>query len=91
MRASKLAAKKYKRVYEYFPNLAILTKSAILVEIQVIYGHASVGDKPLGETVTNFTILVLLEAPNVVSMTKVFLRAAITTSQSMIISATVRH
>ena len=45
MRVSKPAAEKYKRVCEDFPNLAILTKTATPVEIQLTFGHAAVGNK----------------------------------------------
>ena len=34
VRAKELAAGKYKRFYEYFPNLAILTKSATPSKVQ---------------------------------------------------------
>ena len=51
MRASKPDAKKYKKVCEDLPNLAILTKSATPSEVQLTLGHAAVGNKFLGEYV----------------------------------------
>ena len=54
MRVSKTVAKKYKRVYEDFPNLAILTKSAMPDEIQLTFVHMDVGEKYLGESVVDY-------------------------------------
>ena len=54
MGASEPAAEKYKRVYEDFPNLAILTKSATPGKIQLTFGHVNVGNKSLGESVVVF-------------------------------------
>ena len=48
MHTSELAAEKYKKVCEDFPNLAILTNSATPGEVQLTFGHAAVGNKFLG-------------------------------------------
>ena len=48
MRASKPAVKKYKRVCEDFPNIAILTKSAMPGDIWLTLGHAAIENKSLG-------------------------------------------
>ena len=47
MRASEPATEKYKNVYEYFPNLDILTKNSMSGEVQLKFGHATVGNKSL--------------------------------------------
>ena len=47
MFTSKPAGKKIKHVWDYFPNLAILTKSAIPGNLQPIFVHVSVGKKSL--------------------------------------------
>ena len=52
MRSDVLAGANFKSVCAYFPNLAILAKSAIPKKIQVTFGHAHVGNNSLGETVT---------------------------------------
>ena len=59
---------KFKRVRTDSPNLAVLTKITTPGEIQATYAYASVGNKPLGETVTAFSLAVSLEAPTVVSI-----------------------
>ena len=48
--------------------MVVLSKSATHGDIQVMYAHASVGNKSLGEMVTAFARAVPLEAPNVVSI-----------------------
>ena len=68
MRVSKPAAKKYKRVYEDFPNLAILTKSATQGKIHLTFGHAVVGNKYLGESVVAFSLAVYLSSSSVISL-----------------------
>ena len=65
MRASKPAAKKYKRVCEYFPNIAILTKSATPGEIQLTFGHTAFGNKSLGKSVVDFALTGDLISPSV--------------------------
>ena len=47
MRAIEPASENYKRVSENFPNLAILTKSAMPDKIQLTFGHATVGKNSL--------------------------------------------
>ena len=68
MRASEPAAKKYKWVLEDFPNLAILTKSATLDEVQLTFGHTTIGNKSLGESVVAFTLARNLASPSLVSI-----------------------
>ena len=58
----------FKRVCVDFPNPAILAKSATPGELQVVYVHASIGNKALGETVTAFALAGSLEAPTMVSI-----------------------
>ena len=53
MRASEPAKKKYKKVCEDFPNLAILTKSATTSKVQFNFGHATVRNKYLEESVVS--------------------------------------
>ena len=45
MCSSEPDANKFKNVCKDFPNLDILTKSSTLGEIQLKFGHASVGNK----------------------------------------------
>ena len=65
MHASKLAAKKYKKVCKDFPNLAILTKSAKPDEVQLTFGHRTVGNNSLGESVVVFDLAGYLDSPSV--------------------------
>ena len=69
MRASDLDAENYKRVCGDFPNLAILTKSAMPVEVQLTFGHATVENKSLGGSIVDFALAVDLILPSVVSLT----------------------
>ena len=59
---------KFKHVCTDFPNLTILTKSAMSGEIQATFCHTSVGNKYLGETVTNFILSEYPEYLKVVSI-----------------------
>ena len=68
VRASEQAAEKYKRVCEDFPNLAILTKSSTLGKIQLMFGHAVVGNKSLGEYVVALYLAGDLSSPSVISL-----------------------
>ena len=68
MRASKLAAEKFKRVCEDFPNLTILTKSATPGDIQLTFGHVAVGNKSLGKSVVAFALVGDLSSPSVISL-----------------------
>ena len=52
----------------FFPNVAILTKSATPGEVQLTFAHASVGKKSLGESVTALNLAESLEAPIVISI-----------------------
>ena len=65
MRTSEPAGEKFKHICKNFPNLAILTKSATLGNVQLTLVHASVGKTPLGESVTAFAQAGSLEAPTV--------------------------
>ena len=67
MRASKPATKKYKNVCENFPNLGILTKSSMPVEVQLTFGHATIGNKSLGESIQVFALAGNLGSPSVIS------------------------
>ena len=62
------AAKKEKEVFEDFPNLAILTKSTTLDKFQLTFGHATVGNNSLGESVFDFFLAENLDSPSVVSI-----------------------
>ena len=68
MRLDRLAGYMFKRLCVDSPNPAILDKGATPGKFQVVYVHASVGNKSLGETVTYFALAGLLEAPNMVSI-----------------------
>ena len=65
--ASEPAAEKYKNVCEDFPNLAILTKSSTLGEIQLTFGHAAVRNKSLRESVVAFALAGYLSLPSDIS------------------------
>ena len=67
MRASEPAADKFKRVYEDFTNLAILTKSSTPGNIQLTLGHVAVGNKSLGEYVVALALAGDLSSPSVIS------------------------
>ena len=62
------AVSKFKRVCADLPNLALLTKSVTPGGDQVTYTHASVGNDPLGEAMTNFALAGLLEALTVTTI-----------------------
>ena len=66
MRASELAAEKYKGVCEYLPNLAILTKRATPGKVQLTFVHTVVGDKSLRESVVLFALAGDLISPSVI-------------------------
>ena len=59
---------KFKSVCADFPNIALLTKSITPGDIQFTFVHAFVGNKSLGETVTDFSLVGSLESPTVVSI-----------------------
>ena len=63
---SKTANKNLKCVCEDFPNIDILTKSAMPGEVYLTFSHALVGNKSLGESVTAFALARSLDSPNVV-------------------------
>ena len=67
MRLDDLSISKFKWVFTDFPNITLITKSITYGEVQVMYAHMSVGNKPLGEIVTNFDLAGSLEAPAVVT------------------------
>ena len=68
MRTSDPACDKSKHVCEDIPNMYILTKSVTPGNVQLTFVHMSIGNKPLGESVTIFTLEGYLEAPAVVSI-----------------------
>ena len=59
---------KVKRVCADLPNIALLANSATPGEIQVTFGHLSIRNKSIEETVSDFTIAGSLESPMVVSI-----------------------
>ena len=61
-------AETFKKVCEDFPNLTILTKSATPGKVQLMFGHATVGNKSLGESVVTFALAGYLSLPSVVSI-----------------------
>ena len=67
MHASEPAAEKFKRVYEDFPNLTILTKSSTPGKIQLTLGHAAIGNKSLGESNVAISLAGDLSSPSVIS------------------------
>ena len=67
MRASEPDTEKYKNVCEDFPNLVILTKSSMQVEVQLTFGHATIGNKSLGESIQVFALAGNLGSPSVIS------------------------
>ena len=67
MRASEQATKKYKNVCEDFPNLGILTKSSTPGKVQLTFGHATVSNKSLGESIQAFALGGDLGSPSVIS------------------------
>ena len=68
MRLIKPSAKKFKRVYEDFPNLAILTKSATPGKIELTFIQTAVLNKSLGESVVAFVLAVNLSSPSVIHL-----------------------
>ena len=66
MRAGKPVTDKFKRVCRDFSNLAILTKSYTPGEIQLTFGHATVGNKSLGEYIVDFSLSGDLSSPSVI-------------------------
>ena len=66
MRASKPAMEKYKKVCEDFLNLGIRTKSSTPGEIQLTFGHATVGNKSLVESFQAFNLAGNLGSPSVI-------------------------
>ena len=44
MCSDKPTGSKFKQVCTYFPNIALLTKSAMPGEVQVTYAHTSIGN-----------------------------------------------
>ena len=54
IRASVPATEKFKNICDNFLNLAILTKSSTPGEVQLKFGHSTVGNKSLGESLQAF-------------------------------------
>ena len=67
MRANEPPTEKYKNVCEDFPNLGILTKSSTPGEVQLTFGHATVGNKSLEESIQDFALAGDLGSPSVIS------------------------
>ena len=67
MRASDPGTEKYKNVCEDFPNLGILTKSSTPGEVQLTFGHATVGNKSLEESIQDFALAGDLGSPSIIS------------------------
>ena len=67
MRGSEPAFEKCKKVCDYFPIIAILTKSAMPGKVQLTFTHTSVGNKSLGESIAAFSLTGSLDSPSVVS------------------------
>ena len=63
MRESEPTNKKLKRVWEYFPNIIILTKSITLGKVQLTFVHASVGNRSIGRSVTVCDLAGSLNSP----------------------------
>ena len=57
---------KFKQVCMDLLNMAVLTKSATPGDIQVTHTHMSVGNNPLGKTVTACVLTESIEATTVV-------------------------
>ena len=68
MHSYKPSGTNFKRVCADLPNIALLNKSATPGDIQINFGHTSVGNNPPGETVTTFALAGSLESLTVVSM-----------------------
>ena len=66
MRASEPATEKYMNVCEDFPNLSILTKSSTPGKVLLTFGHATVGNKSLGESLQAFNLTGDLGSPSVI-------------------------
>ena len=66
MCTSKPDIEKYKKLCDDFPNLFILTKSNKPGEVQLTFVHVSIGNIPLGESVTAFSLTGSLDTPSVV-------------------------
>ena len=57
MHFDKQACIKFKNVSMDFLNISITTKSATLGEAHVTFGHATIGNNSLGETVTTSALM----------------------------------
>ena len=66
MRASEPAMEKYKNVCEDFLKLGILTKSSRPGKVQITFGHATVGNKSLRESIQTFALAGNLGSPSVI-------------------------
>ena len=66
IRASKPATEKFKDICTDFPNLALLTKSSTPGVIQIAFGHSTVGNKSLRETLQAFALAGNLASPSVI-------------------------
>ena len=68
MRVIETAAKRYKKCYDDFPNIAILAKSATRGEFQLTFAHVTVGNKSFGESVMAFDLAGNQDPPSAVSI-----------------------
>ena len=62
-----LATEKFKDICSDFPNLAILTKSSTPGEAQLTFGHSTVENNSLGESLQAFALAGDLGSPSVIS------------------------
>ena len=64
MCTSDLSAKKYEKFCKDFPNITILTKSAMPGEFQLMFGHATVGNNSLGGSAMALALAGYLSSPS---------------------------
>ena len=68
IRASVPATEKFKDICNDFPNLAILKQSSTPGEVQLTFGHSTVENKSLGESLQDFALADDLGSPSVISI-----------------------
>ena len=67
IQASVLATEKFKDICNNFPNLAILMKISTLGGVQLTFGHSTVRNKSLRESLQAFALAGNLGSPSVIS------------------------
>ena len=72
MRKSNTTFEKYKKVCDYFPNFAILTKSAAPGGAQIMFTHRTVGNKSFKESVAVLSLVRSLDSHSIVSIKIIF-------------------